>query len=60
MYFFVLLRQDLLTIQLIKIMDKIWLDNGYDFRMKPYKVVPTLQNIGIIEAILESETISKI
>lgn len=41
-------------------MDKIWLDNGYDFRMKPYKVVPTLQSIGVIEAILESDTISKI
>ena len=32
------LRQDLLTIQLIKIMDKIWLEGGFDFRMKPYKV----------------------
>ena len=32
------LRQDILTIQLIRIMDKIWLDAGFDFRMKPYKV----------------------
>ncbi len=36
------LRQDLLTIQLIKIMDKIWLEGGFDFRMKPYKVLKTL------------------
>ena len=36
------IRQDLLTLQLIKIMDKIWLDYGYDYRMKPYKVISTL------------------
>jgi phosphatidylinositol-4,5-bisphosphate 3-kinase len=36
------LRQDLLTLQLIKIMDKIWLDFGMDFRMKPYRVISTL------------------
>ena len=35
------IRQDMLTMQLIKIMDKIWLDSGYDFRMKTYKVVQT-------------------
>lgn len=26
------IRQDLLTLQLIRIMDKIWLDNGIDYR----------------------------
>ena len=26
------IRQDLLTLQLIRIMDKIWLDSGYDYR----------------------------
>jgi phosphatidylinositol-4,5-bisphosphate 3-kinase len=32
------MRQDLLALQMIKIMDKIWLDAGYDFRMNAYKV----------------------
>ena len=31
------LRQDILTIQLLKIMDKIWMDKGYDFKMKVKK-----------------------
>ena len=52
------IRQDLLTLQLIKIMDKIWLDYGYDYRMKPYKVISTLDQVGMIEVVLNSETTS--
>lgn len=29
-------------------MDKIWLDYGLDFRMKPYGVVSTLDQVGMI------------
>jgi phosphatidylinositol-4,5-bisphosphate 3-kinase len=54
------IRQDLLTLQLIKIMDKIWLDNGMDFRMKPYKVIATKDQVGMIEVVRNSETTSKI
>lgn len=54
------MRQDLLTLQLIRIMDKIWLDSGFDFRMKPYKVIATKDQVGIIEVVLASETVSKI
>ena len=35
------LRQDILTIQLIYIMDKIWLDAELDLQMLPYKVIGT-------------------
>ena len=28
--------------QMIRIMDKIWLENGHDSRMKPYEAFPTL------------------
>jgi phosphatidylinositol-4,5-bisphosphate 3-kinase len=35
------LKQDQLTLQLIRIMDKIWLDHGLDLRMKPYRVLST-------------------
>ncbi len=41
-------------------MDKIWLDYGYDFRMKPYRVISTLDQVGMIEVVLDSETISGI
>ena len=54
------MRQDLLTLQLIRIMDKIWLDSGIDFRMKPYRVIATADQVGMIEIVLNSETISKI
>ena len=54
------LRQDQLAMQLIQIMDKIWLDNGLDFRMKPYKVLATLDQVGMIEVVLNAETTSKI
>lgn len=54
------LRQDLLTIQLIKIMDKIWLDNGLDLRMKPYRVQSTADQVGMIELVLDSENTSDI
>lgn len=26
------LRQDMLTLQMLKIMDRLWKDNGHDFR----------------------------
>lgn len=41
-------------------MDKIWLDYGIDYRMKPYRVISTLDQVGMIEVVLNSETTSKI
>lgn len=41
-------------------MDKIWLDAGQDFRMKPYKVITTGDQVGMIEVVVHAETIAKI
>ena len=41
-------------------MDKIWLDNGIDFRMKPYKVLSTDDMGGMIEIVTDSETTARI
>lgn len=41
-------------------MDKIWLDEEKDFKMKPYKVVATLDQVGMIEVVINSYTISEI
>lgn len=41
-------------------MDKIWLDTGYDFRMRPYKVMSTQDMVGMIEIVLNSYTTAKI
>lgn len=50
----------MLTLQLIRVMDKIWLDAGMDFRMKPYKVIATQDNVGMIEVVTNSLTMEKI
>ena len=41
-------------------MDKIWLDNGLDLRMKPYRVLSTADQVGMIEVVLDSENTSDI
>nr|QED42021.1 phosphatidylinositol-4,5-bisphosphate 3-kinase catalytic subunit alpha [Tegillarca granosa] len=54
------LRQDMLTIQLIRVMDKLWKNEGLDLRMSPYGCVSTGKDIGIIEVVRHAETIMKI
>ena len=54
------LRQDILTLQMIRAMDNIWLENGLDLRMKPYRVVATGDQAGVIEVVSDSETTSDI
>ncbi|KAJ6220646.1 hypothetical protein RDWZM_006458 [Blomia tropicalis] len=54
------LRQDMLTLQMIKIMDSLWKQAGYDFRMTPYGVVSLGKNVGMIEVVLNSQTIANI
>jgi len=36
---------------MIKIMDKIWLDNDLDLRMKPYRICATMDMVGMIEVV---------
>lgn len=54
------LRQDMLTLQMIQLMDQLWQDNGLDLRMLPYKVVCTGANIGMIEVVKKAQTIMKV
>ena len=43
------LRQDILTLQLIGVMDKIWLDNDLDLKMTVYKTLGTDCEQGYLE-----------
>ena len=52
------LRQDILTLQMIDIMDRIWLDNHLDLAMTPYKVLPTDCEQGYLEFNLNSVTLA--
>ncbi|XP_042215110.1 phosphatidylinositol 4,5-bisphosphate 3-kinase catalytic subunit delta isoform-like isoform X2 [Homarus americanus] len=54
------LRQDMLTLQMIRVMDKIWKDNGMDLRMSPYSCMSTDNREGIIQVVLNAETIANI
>lgn len=54
------LRQDILTLQLIRVMDSLWLENGLDLKMRPYSVVPTGDMQGAIEVVTNSMTVADI
>jgi len=59
------LRQDILTLQLLTVMDRVWLASKLDMRLKPYKCIATGVNdhgegVGMIEVVTESETTSGI
>lgn len=54
------LRQDMLTLQMLRIMDRIWKSHGHDFRMNPYSCISTDRRLGIIEVVLNAETIANI
>ena len=49
------LRQDVLAIQMLKIMDKLWLDNNLDLKLITFKILPTEIFAGYIEFVKYSE-----
>ncbi|XP_050532896.1 phosphatidylinositol 4-phosphate 3-kinase C2 domain-containing subunit beta isoform X2 [Daktulosphaira vitifoliae] len=54
------LQQDMLTIQIIRIMDKLWLKEGLDLKMVTFACVPTGDKRGMIEMVTNAETLRKI
>lgn len=54
------LRQDMLTLQMLRIMDKLWKKEGLDLRMNPYGCISTADKVGMIEVVLNAETIANI
>eukprot|EP00475_Leptophrys_vorax_P005739 TRINITY_DN13463_c0_g1_i2.p1 TRINITY_DN13463_c0_g1~~TRINITY_DN13463_c0_g1_i2.p1 ORF type:complete len:775 (+),score=162.06 TRINITY_DN13463_c0_g1_i2:283-2325(+) len=59
------LRQDILTLQLLQMMDRMWLSENVDMRLTPYTCVATGWNpqgkgVGMIEVVLKSDTTSRI
>ncbi|KFB41452.1 AGAP011036-PA-like protein [Anopheles sinensis] len=54
------LQQDALTIQMVRIMDKLWLREGLDLKMVTFNCVPTAYKRGMIELVSDSETLRKI
>lgn len=49
-------RQDSVTLQLIRLMDEMWRDEGLDLAMEPYKCVATSPMTGILQIVPNSVT----
>lgn len=54
------LRQDQLTIQMIRVMDKLWLKEGLDLKMVTFACVPTGDRQGMVELVTEAKTLREI
>lgn len=54
------LRQDMLTLQMIQLMDVLWKKEGLDLRMVPYGCLSTGNKTGVIEVVKNSDTIANI
>ncbi|XP_067090439.1 phosphatidylinositol 4-phosphate 3-kinase C2 domain-containing subunit alpha [Osmerus mordax] len=54
------LRQDMLALQMIKIMDRIWLQEGLDLRIVNFKCISTGKDKGMVELVPSSDTLRKI
>ncbi|KAM7412109.1 hypothetical protein PAMA_021865 [Pampus argenteus] len=54
------LRQDMLTLQMIHLMENLWKKEGRDLRMIPYGCLSTGNKMGLIEIVKNSDTIANI
>ncbi|KAK0061228.1 phosphatidylinositol 4 5-bisphosphate 3-kinase catalytic subunit delta isoform-like isoform X2 [Biomphalaria pfeifferi] len=54
------LRQDMLTLQILQVMDNIWQAEGLDFRMNPYMCMATDLQQGMIEVVTSADTMANI
>lgn len=45
------LKQDNLVLQMFRVFDKLWRENGLDFKMNVYRTLSTGNEIGFIELV---------
>ncbi|KAI1712929.1 phosphatidylinositol 3- and 4-kinase domain-containing protein [Ditylenchus destructor] len=54
------LRQDMLTLQVMRIMDSKWKNHNIDYCMTLYEVLPMGRNIGLIQVVQNCQTLYQI
>eukprot|EP01104_Vermistella_antarctica_P019415 TRINITY_DN758_c2_g3_i1.p1 TRINITY_DN758_c2_g3~~TRINITY_DN758_c2_g3_i1.p1 ORF type:complete len:2061 (-),score=458.91 TRINITY_DN758_c2_g3_i1:628-6810(-) len=54
------MRQDVLTLQLFAVMERLWQQEGLDLHITPYNCVSTGENQGLIEIVLGAATVADI
>uniref|UniRef100_A0AAY4DF24 phosphatidylinositol 3-kinase n=1 Tax=Denticeps clupeoides TaxID=299321 RepID=A0AAY4DF24_9TELE len=54
------LRQDMLIIQILNVMDSIWQEKSLDLKLVPYGCISTGYNIGMIEIVQDAVTIAAV